>query len=414
MLKSQKHTIRIGEIRKRLGELSDVDGDLSDDQQGEYDGLRAELRSADTKLAAALLSEQEDADASEAEHGEPLTSEQREYREVLGNARIMDVVNNAINGTQVVGATRDLQSLHGLDEHHQLPIDLLFDPDDDDPAVREFRVNTLQANPGDLDQSVKAARFPIFKSEISDFLAIRRSTTGPGRVVWPTWTAPTAGPTAVTGSTPVADTDWTMSQTPVDESRLQRSFVWSRSDAARYAGLETDLRRLLRDSMMDGMDAQAATAITGVGTAPTAASDQATFANYKAAAFDALDDEYAKSLTDVRLLVGQETMNHMSSRYESNNNRENALDWLMGHVGGVRYSGRIAAKDTTDKDQETIRIKAGGGPHAEQVVWNSMELIRDVYTGSGKGDIKLTAVTMAGVVVVRTAPYSRLSFKLEA
>ena len=412
MLKSQKHTIRIGEIRKRLGELSDVDGDLSDDQQGEYDGLRSELRSEDTKLAAALLSEQEDADASEAEHGQPLDAEQREYREILSNARIIDVVNFAAHQTPVVGATRDLQELRGLDEPHMLPLDLLADPTDDE-VVRELRANTF-VDPGELDQNVRPSRFPIFPMEMADYLAIRRSTTRPGRVAFPVWTEPTAGPAAVTGVTPVTATDWELTDVTLDDSRIQRSFTWNRSQAARFSTLETDLRNMLRTNMADGLDIQAVSAITGLGTAPDDVGSLSTFANYKAAAFEALDDTYGKSLTDVRFLVGSETLDAMSAAYESASNRENALDWLMDHAGGVRYTSRIAAKDGTSKNQEAIRIKTSGGPHAEQITWNSLELIRDPYTNSNTGTIKLTAVLISGVVVVRTAPYSRLKFKLEA
>ena len=131
-----------------------------------------------------------------------------------------------------------------------------------------------------------------------------------------------------------------------------------------------------------------------------------TFATYRTElVYDRLDGRYSTSESDVRLLVGSETLAHMASAYRGNSADDSAADSLRRISSGVRISAHIAA---VNADKQDVIVRRGMRDDAVIALWDGPVAIFDEYTGSGAGEIELTVVHQCAWKVTRAAGFARM------
>ena len=87
----------------------------------------------------------------------------------------------------------------------------------------------------------------------------------------------------------------------------------------------------------------------------------------------------------------------------------------MDRTGGVRTSRRIGAPASNVQQAIIRRANPAGDRVAVMPVWQGLELIRDPYTGAGKGEVVVTAMMLVGdVVVLRSGAFVQDSYRLAA
>ena len=122
---------------------------------------------------------------------------------------------------------------------------------------------------------------------------------------------PWAGRTRATQS--VAVTDAVFAAEFLSPGRLQASFEYRRTDAARFGDLDMSLRAALSEGLSEALDKELIDQIVAdVARVDAAAVD--TFATYRARmVYGLLDGRFAKMESDVRLLMGAATAVDASS-----------------------------------------------------------------------------------------------------
>ena len=395
MLASHRLELRSSAIRSRLNSLSLVE-ELSDEERSETDHLQAEFPDVEQRRRSALIVESEQAAGATFEGD---NAELRELRDLTSRAGAVRIVDSVLAGHAPSGAEAELQQHYNL-AANEIPASLLI----------EERANAF---PTDVGGDARPTMPMIFPSSVQEFAGIARESVQPGAAIYPIITAPTNSPDAVAGAAAVADTDFTLAASPLKAERVQRSFVFAREQMAQLGSLESDLRRTLNDNLADALDQHAlrdATAgLFDFGTDPTAETTRETYLTYQSKFFSQLDGRYADSLSDLHVLVGAATLKDMGSLYRTTASEISALDWAtkMAHVRLTAH-----AKAAASNVQEAIAIRTIGGPHVVQPVWGGVQVIRDEITSAAKGEIRLTAVVLTAVAVVRTAAVNRLSFKV--
>ena len=410
MLHSQRIALRISEVRAKLNEHAAGEGVLSDDDQAELDQLKNEYRSCEQRLQAALIAEAEQAAEAEQHFAAGDTPEARELRSLADSASVVNIAAAVAAGRSPNGAEAELQQELSL-MSNEIPL-LLLEQRDADPGDAEQRANDLAAT---YAAAQRPTRPVIFPSSVQAFAMISRERVPSGQVNYPIITAPTDSPNAVAAAGEVTDTDWHIDTEALSPERVQRSFIWQREQQALFGSLEADLRRTLSDNMADALD-QHALRDTGqglfdFGTDPTAASDTITYATAKALAYTGMDGRYAPMLTDVRLLTDKAVVEKFGGLYrsDSGDSEVSIHDWWNQRTGGMRFTAHAPA--AASNVSEGVLIRGVGSPHVVQPIWGGVQLIRDEYSKSQTGEIRLTALVLCAVKVVRTASVTRVSIK---
>ena len=187
-------------------------------------------------------------------------------------------------------------------------------------------------------------------------------------------------------------------------ARLQASFLYSREDRARFAGMDSALRENLSMALADGLDKEILAGTNGLLTGTNLANHNAaaitTYDNYVSQfGYDRVDGKYASTVGELRAVVGAGTYAHMGKVYRNNTVDTPVLDRLMGITGGVRVSDHVPAV-AASKQNAVIRL----GLRRDMVspIWDGVSLIPDEITKASEGQIRLTAVMLHAVKILRT------------
>ena len=191
-------------------------------------------------------------------------------------------------------------------------------------------------------------------------------------------------------------------------SRLQASFFYSREDRARFAGMDEALRMNLSDALADALDKQILTGtaglLTGTNLANHAVTSVTTYANYRSLfAYGRVDGTYAASVGDIRIVMGNETYGHAAGVFRSDNAGDRAaLEDLLSVTGGVRVSAHVT-NPSSERQNNIIRL----GMRRDMVapIWEGVTLISDEVTLAANGQIKVTAVMLYAVKILRAAGF---------
>ena len=134
------------------------------------------------------------------------------------------------------------------------------------------------------------------------------------------------------------------------------------------------------------------------------------FAAAKQLVAGSVDGRRARTMGDVRLLLGTDSYAFAAGLTPTNVGHPDALEWAMQNSGGVRASAFIAGE--SGGIQRAVIAKLGARSAAYAPVWAGVRLIRDEVTDAAKGQVHLTAFLLAAFKVVDSASYVLRDLKL--
>ena len=396
MTAAQKAFIEVQKRQSTLrGEFNTLRGveTRSAEQDGRLTALDGELTKSETEFrtaADALLTEQTTTTAPGAED-----TEARERRELCERANVGDVYNSILEKRGATdGATAEAQAAHGC-APNQIPLAMLAAPTE---------VRAVTPTPGASQTEQAETVQPVFASGAGAFLGIDRPTVSPGQAVYPVLTSrPTVhGPVAT--SADAGDTTGAFDAALLPPKRIQASYIYRRTDAMQFSGMDSALRMALNGGLQEKLDNDMIAGTDGlINTLGNHnVSIVTTFALYLSQfLYGRVDGRYAESKGDIRVLMGSVTYGHSGSVYQSTAYKS-ALAVLEQESGGVRVSANIPSA-ASNKQNAIVRL--GVRRDAVQPVWGAVTIIVDEVTLSGKGEIEVTAVLQMNTKVLRAAGF---------
>ena len=272
-------------------------------------------------------------------------------------------------------------------------------------AMLETRAVTPAPSTVGADQS---AIIPgVFPQSVAAFLGVDMPTVGVGEHVFPVLTKNADVGTPAENAAQ-AETTGSFSADALSPSRLQASFFYSREDRARFAGMDEALRMNLSEALGDALDKEILVGTNGLLTGTVlsnhAVTAATTYANYRALfGYGRVDGVYAGGVGDIKIVMGSATYAHASGVFRSDNAGDRAaLEDLMSVTGGVRVSAHVT-NPSSERQNNIIRL----GMRRDMVapIWEGVTLIPDEVTLAANGQIKVTAVMLYAVKILRAAGF---------
>ena len=394
MTAPQKTFIEVQKRQSTLrGEFNTLRGieTRSAEQDGRLTALDGELTDSETafqKAADGLLLEQTTTTAPTGEDAEA-----RERRELCKRANLGDVLLARLEKRQTDGVTAEAQAAHGCPPN-QIPIEMLRG---------HTEVRAVTPTPGASQTEQAETVQPVFATGAGAFLSIDRPSVPQGQAVYPVLTSRPAvgGPTAL--STDAPDTTGASDADLLPPKRIQAGFIYRRSDAMQFSGMDSALRMALNGGLQEKLDLDAIAGtdglLTGTNLANNNVSAITTFAHYLSLfLYGRVDGRYAEMKNDTRVLMGAGTYAHAGSVYQSSAYKS-ALALLEQDSGGVRVSAHVPAVSNSNKQNAVVRL--GLRKDMVQPVWGAVTIIVDEVTLSGKGEIEVTAVLGMNTKILR-------------
>ena len=397
MTQSQKIMCRLSECRQALNVLLGIET-RSAEQNTEMETLTKEVSEQEPALRASLAAEPDPEEVLV--EGDP---EARELQKLTERANVGDILSATFEKRQTSGEAAELQKHFGLGSH-QVPLEMLRVA----RGVEERAAATVPANIGDASQGEVIT--PIFSSGEGSFLGIERPTVPVGTAAFPVLSTLPSVKGPFTDSTEAAQTDASFSANALAPERLQASFSYRRTDAARFAGLDASLRLALSGGLEEALDAQALGGtdglLTGTNLPNNNVNTASTFALYLSGLlYGRVDGRYARTPGDVRMIVGQGTFTHAASAYKGNNSDESGVERLQEKSGGLMVSAHVPDV-ASSKQNSLIRLGMERGA-AVQPMWEGVSLIVDEFTRSAYGEIVVHAVLLANFAITRKAQWHK-------
>ena len=314
-----------------------------------------------------------------------------------------DILSATFEKRQTSGATAELQQHHGIGSH-QAPLEMLRI----NRSVEERAAATVPASIGDASQAQVVT--PVFASGDGAFLQIERPTVPVGDAAYPVLSTLPSVKGPFTDSTEAAQTDAEFVANNLSPERLQASFSYRRTDAARFAGLDASLRLALNGGLQEKLDQQAIEGtdglLTGSNLPHNNVSTITTFALYLSGLlYGRVDGRFARTPGDVRMIVGQGTFAHASGAYKGNNSDESGVERLQEKSGGLMVSAHVPDV-ASNKQNALIRLGSERGA-AVQPMWQGVSLVVDEFTRAAHGEIIVHAILLANFAATRKAQWSK-------
>ena len=389
MTRLMKLQLRQSELRQQIAGMLDTDTETrSETFSDDLGKLTREARSLEGEVQAAIVSEPE----PETRAADPAGNE---LRSMLDRADLGHIFSAALERRGIDGVERELQAHYGL-AANQVPLELL----------ERRAVSSAPTNVG----TNQAAIIPmVFPSSVGAFLGVSMPTVPVGESVYPVLTAGAAPQTPAENAdtNPTEDTA-TFSAEVLKGGRLQTSFLYSREDAARFAGLDAALRMNLSDALSDALDKEIVVGtnglLTGTNLANHTVSAATGFGSYRSGlCYGRIDGKYASEESDIRLVVGEETLGDMAASYQTAGSGEvSALDSLRSVGVQVRVSAHVP--DVASARQNVI-IRRGLREDMVAPIWQGITIIPDEITQIGKGQIRVTAIMLFAVKLLRAGGF---------
>ena len=393
----QKLQIRQSEARESINALLGLET-RTEDQDAELVTLTAEAQALEPELRSAIIASPDETQTVENEDAET-----RELQQLTERATVGDILSATFEKRQTSGEAAELQKHFGLGSH-QVPLEMLRI----NRAVEGRAAATVPDSIGAASQAEVIT--PVFASGDGAFLGIERPVVPVGDAAYPVLsTAPSVkGP--FDDSSEAAQTDATFVANSLAPERLQASFSYRRTDAARFAGLDGSLRLALNGGLQEKVDQQAINGsnglLNGTNLSNNNVSTETTFALYLSnLLYGRVDGRYSRVPADVRALIGQSTFAHAAGTYKGNNSDESAIERLGARSGGLRVSPHVPAV-SGNKQNSLVRLGMERGA-AVQPMWQGVSLIVDEFTRAAYGEIIVHAVLLANFAITRTAQWRK-------
>ena len=391
----QKLQLRQSEIRESINTLLGNDS-RSETEQGQLEKLTGEGQGLEVELRAAIVASP-DPNETRVEGD----AETRELALLTERANVGDILSATFEKRQTEGAPAELQKHYGLGSH-QVPLEMLRI----DRGVEERAAATVPASIGDASQA--GVITPVFASGDGAFLGIERPTVPVGTAAFPVLSTLPSVKGPFTDSSDATQTDATFIANSLAPERLQASFSYRRTDAARFGGLDASLRLALNSGLQEALDDQAISGtdglLTGTNLSNNNVSAVTTFALYlKGLLYGRVDGRYARTPGDIRMVVGSATFTHASEVYKASETDETAAERLDARSGGLRVSPHVPAV-SVNKQNTLIRLGMERGA-AVQPMWQGVSLIVDEFTRAAQGEIIVHAVLLSNFQITRKAQW---------
>ena len=379
------------ELRTRVLEIRALPDDkLTDELRTERTELDAKYAAGEIKFRASLKSL-----GDEQEAGVTLDTEALELRQLTKRASVGAIILAAVEKRQTSGEVAELQKHYGLAEN-AIPLDMLR------VEQRAAGVTTAPTNVGTSQAEIVQ---PVFASGAGAYLEISRPTVDAGDAVFPVLsTRPDVGGPH-SDSTDVPETDSTFDADLLAPERIQCSSVFRRVDVARFPTMDAALRMALNSGLEEKLDYEVLRGTEGLLTGSKLANHNKTgetsHAQYLSQfCFGRVDGRFAAEQSDLKVLMGSGSYAHAGSTYQATPHLS-ALDALMAKVP-VRVSAHVPDVSST-KQNNVIRL--GTRIDYVQPMWNNITIIVDEVTGSGTGQIEVTAVLLTNTKILRAAGF---------
>ncbi len=274
-------------------------------------------------------------------------------------------------------------------------------------SIRALAVETRAATT--VPASVSVAERPLiygpFATGDAAFFGIAPEIVEVGTAGYPVLTSDPSVKGPFTDSTDATETNGVIALYSLPPERVQAGFRYRRTDAARFAGLDTGLREALREALGAAFDAQVVAQIVA-DVNRTAANAADTFATvFSRFVYPNVDGTYAADEAALRIMVGADTLTDWAALYRTNNSDASSVAAVRALVGGLRVSANIP--DTAANKQDVL-IRKGGNQDFAAAVWENVELVEDRVSAVGTGEVKLTAIMLAAWDVLRSDGFVRV------
>ena len=144
-------------------------------------------------------------------------------------------------------------------------------------------------------------------------------------------------------------------------------------------------------------------------TDATDASAIISYENFIAELSGGVDGKGANSIGQVRALLGVATYKLASSKISTNGDLS-AVDYAAARAGGIFVSSNMPGKSGTR--QKGLLAKTGAPGSVASVFFGSAELLSDPWSGSPKGERRLTLLFVPSSLTLRKPAFAEASFKL--
>lgn len=405
----QKLEIRAGEIRKRLAFIGGMD-ELSDEVRSEFDALRVEYDTNETRQAAVKIAGDEPPTPIETRND----GEGNEYRNLRANVNFSRYVAAALGGRAVGnGPELELNQHLGIADGY-FPLELLGGS-----------LETRAARNGEADTMQGTWLDRVFQGTAAERVGISFRSVSPGVAAYPVTTA--GGSPVQRGRTEaVTESTYTVAVTEIKPARRAIHGVYSIEDDMRLPGLSDAIERDMRMAMTESVDLTAfkgdaganenGADITGMQTAGisefTVTQDNKIKADETLKAFlEFVDGQYASSLADVRIVtsVGANVLWYGTIHNAAADNQTLAQFMMMS---GLSWTTRGGIDTNTANGDFGAYVGLGRGIDGAGIaaVWEQAQLIRDPYSAATSGEVQLTLNYLWQLAFPRTANFKRLKF----
>ena len=419
MTPAMKIQLRLSQVRKRLNEISGLEGDaFTVEIRSEADSLQNEYSDLEVRHQAAIVAE-----------GEPETrdldgpdAEMRERIELRSKASLTGYLQAALAGRQVAGAEAELQAAAGIG--NGIPLELW-----DTPV--ETRADASTGAPGTVGVNLDPIRPAVFANSIAPRLSIEMPRVESGTYASATITTSlTAGSKAKGAAQESTAAAFTVSS--VTPKRISARLGIRIEDVASVgqANFESILRENLSLVLSDELDDQIINGVFVDGTNndlngifqaltdPTDPTAVAKFDDFVATFANGVDGLWSSTLKDVAVACGPSTYQLSAKTFRdvgTNNGHRGDIafsDYAMAHTGGWWTNKRMPAAASNIQQAILHRKGRSGMRTAVCPHWNEIS-IDDIYSGSAKGERFFTMHVLLGdVILVQPAAYGQVAFKL--
>ena len=419
MTQSQRIELRRSEIRERLGVLAGEDSP-TEEQLTEIGELETEYRQSETRLRAALLSEEEAEAEARAEHGD-MDAETRERIELRSRASLGAFLKAALRGNLVKGAEAELQEAAGIEDG--IPIELW------DTARPETEERAVTGAPGTVGVNLDTIRPAVFAPSILPRLGVEMPRVASG--TYATATISTSLTAAAKAKSEAADaTAAAFTVTTATPKRVSARLTLTLEDIAAVgaSNFESVLRENLSLALSDELDDQglngdgSSNDLTGLFqrlTDPSApGAGVADFDDFVAAFSGGIDGLWASRMNEIAIVAGVDTYGLSARTFRDASGQdlgaEAFADYAMAKYGGWWTNKRMPAK-TNHVQQGILHRKGRMGirtavcPH-----WGRVG-IDDIYSGSAKAERHFTFHVLLGdVILVQPDAYAQVAFRVSS
>lgn len=415
MSPKNKIQLEILRIKAEIREIASQDT-VNEDGQKKLSQLKNELRSQETKLEAALLTDGEN--SGEVIETPALDAETREREELRGRCSLIRYIRSYRAGKSVSGAELEFRDLHGF-EDGQIPLALLEEP------VTEPETRAITAAPTTTGRNMAAMIPAVFSDSVAGELMIEMPMVPSGSHNETRITTNLS--TAWEGiSDDATITAAAFTQLSTDSHRISGGLEIAQEtlNAVGIPAFEASLRQNLSAVMSNALD-RALLRGSGTGdeisglitnlTAPTAESTTDTFSSLLTKASNQIDGIWARNLMEVGILLNIEVVRWMVSVWPASTlttaTRESAYDYLKSRLSSLTSSAQMAAGASNVSTALVCKKGKPGNRRAVVPHWGYLE-ISDIYSLALKGQSRYVAHIYVGdCLVLNPGAYSLLSIK---